>query len=177
MEKIYAILISNHGAKKSALLRKDTTTLNASLRDNLTSFCPGASDKEILEALSLVHLDKLVRDLPDQLDTVLGEGAVVLGGQKQRIALARALIKKPNLLLLDEATSALDNETERDVQNAINLVSKYTTIVIIAHRLSTVRRSDKIVVMDNGKISETGTYDELMSQNGLFAKFRNIEIN
>ena len=111
------------------------------------------------------------------MDTILGENGVRLsGGQKQRVALARALAGKPELLLLDEATSALDNESERYVQDALSTITHTMTIVVIAHRLSTVRRADMIYVMEHGQVVETGTYDELLNAGGRFAELKDMEL-
>ena len=164
--------------RRIGIVTQDIAILNTSLRNNLKFFNPEATDEEIEEALTTVHLKEIVEDLSEGLDTILGEGGVRFsGGQKQRIALARALLRSPELLLLDEATSALDNESERDVQKALHEVAKKMTIVIIAHRLSTVRQANKIYVLDKGRLMESGTYDDLMEHDGLFAKLRNIEIN
>jgi len=164
--------------KRIGIVTQDTTTFNASLRDNLRFFSPDASDDDLADALSIAHLDDVIADLPDGLDTILGEGGVRFsGGQKQRISLARALVGKPELLLLDEATSALDNESERYVQDALQAITHTMTIVIIAHRLSTVRRADVIYVMEKGRVVETGTFDELVRQEGRFAELRELELS
>ena len=163
--------------RKIGMVTQDTVTFNASLRDNLSMFTPDATEDDLNRALAIARLDDLVETLPDGLETNLGESGVRFsGGQLQRIALARALVGKPELLLLDEATSALDNESERYVQDAITALACSMTIVIIAHRLSTVRRADKIFVMEKGIIVEHGTYDELMTKGGRFADLREIEL-
>ena len=112
-----------------------------------------------------------MEDLPKGLDTVLGEGGVRLsGGQKQRLALARALMGDPQVLLLDEAMSALDTESERMIQKAIESIAHKFTIVIVAHRLSTVQKADTIYVLDKGRVVETGTYQELLRSGGRFSR-------
>jgi ATP-binding cassette, subfamily B, bacterial MsbA len=163
--------------KRIGIVTQEPITFNASLRDNLMFFNPEVSEADISRVISLAHLKEVVADLPDGLDTVLGESGVRFsGGQKQRISLARALIRNPDLLLLDEATSALDNETERYVQDSLNAIAHTMTIVIIAHRLSTVRRADIIYVMEEGEIVESGSYDELIVNRGRFAELRQHEL-
>jgi ABC-type multidrug transport system fused ATPase/permease subunit len=160
------------------IVTQDTMIFNASLRENLLFFAPDATDVNIASAITIAHLNEVVAELPKGLDTILGEGSIRLsGGQKQRVALARALVGKPELLLLDEATSALDNESERFVQNAIEHIAHTMTIVVIAHRLSTVRRADMIYVMEKGAVVETGSYDELLSKGGLFKELQGMELS
>lgn len=150
---------------------QDVNVFNDTLRHNVAFTCPDASDAQILECLESVCLDDLVGQLPDGLDTMLGEeGARLSGGQRQRLALARAIIGRPELLLLDEATSSLDNESERLVQQAIEQIAADFTVVVVAHRLSTVRRADTIHVLVDGDIVESGGFDELMSRGGSFAE-------
>lgn len=150
---------------------QDVNVFNDTLRHNVAFTCPDASDAQILECLNSVCLDDLVAQLPNGLDTVLGEeGARLSGGQRQRLALARAIIGRPELLLLDEATSSLDNESERLVQQAIEQIAAEFTVVVVAHRLSTVRRADTIHVLVNGGIVESGGFDELMSRGGSFTE-------
>jgi len=164
--------------KKIGIVTQDTMVFNASLRDNLTFFNQGASEDDVRRALSMAHLDDVIADLPDGMDTLLGENGLRLsGGQKQRIALARALAGRPELLLLDEATSALDNESERYVQKAIESIAHTTTIVVIAHRLSTVRRADVIYVMEKGRVVESGTYDHLLEKGGRFKDLHGLEFS
>ena len=160
------------------IVTQDTMIFNASLRENLLFFTPDATDDNISSAITTAHLDEVVAELPEGIDTILGESGIRLsGGQKQRVALARALVGKPELLLLDEATSALDNESERFVQDAIEHIAHTMTIVVIAHRLSTVRRADMIYVMDKGSVVEMGSYKELVNKDGLFKELQDLEFS
>jgi len=164
--------------RRIGIVPQDPTVFNASLGENLRFYSPDATDDDIACALAIAHLDDVVAAFPDELDTVLGENGVRLsGGQRQRVALARALVGRPELLLLDEATSALDNESERYVQDAIQKIAHTMTIVVIAHRLSTVRRADAIYVIERGQIVETGTYDELIRRGGRFAELKTLELS
>jgi len=164
--------------QRIGIVTQDTMIFNASLRENLLFFAPEATKNNITNALTTAHLNEVIADLPEGLDTLLGESSIRLsGGQKQRVALARALIGNPELLLLDEATSALDNESERFIQDSIEQIAHTMTIVVIAHRLSTVRRADMIYVMEKGSVVEAGTYDELMNMGGLFRELQNIELS
>jgi len=126
-------------------------------------------DKRISAVLEMAQLEAFVNDLPEGLDTVLGEhGTRLSGGQRQRVAIARALYRDPDVLVFDEATSALDNVTEEEITNAIEKLSDEKTILIVAHRLSTVRKCDKIVFMKDGCVEGIGTYQELLSKNNEF---------
>jgi ATP-binding cassette subfamily C protein len=132
---------------------------NASIRENLTWVCPCASEEEMWEALRLAAIDDFVGKLPGKLDTVVGDrGTCLSGGERQRIVLARALLRKPAFLILDEATSALDTENERRIQQAIRGLKGKLTILIIAHRGSTIENADMVLVLENGKIIEQGSY-------------------
>jgi ABC-type multidrug transport system fused ATPase/permease subunit len=156
--------------RRIGFVTQDTILLNDTLRANLIFSHPDAGDEEIDEALATAHLSDLVHELPDGLDTVLGEGGIRLsGGQRQRVALARALIGKPELLLLDEATSSLDNESESAIQKTLEAIAHTMTIVVIAHRLTTVRNSDMIHVIEAGHLVESGTYDQLIAASGRFS--------
>ena len=156
--------------RRIGFVTQDTILLNDTLRANLLFSHPEAGADEIDSALVTAHLGDLVKQLPDGLDTVLGEGGIRLsGGQRQRVALARALIGKPELLLLDEATSSLDNESESAIQKTLETITHTMTIVVIAHRLTTVRNSDMIHVIDSGRLVESGSYDNLIAAGGRFS--------
>ena len=135
---------------------------NASIKENLLWSFPKATDDDIWRACRLANAEQFVRELHDKLDTVLGDrGVRVSGGQRQRLALARAVVRKPDLLILDEATSALDSESEHLIQQAIDTLAKEITMIVIAHRLSTIRNADYIYVLNGGKVVEEGVYNEL----------------
>jgi len=142
---------------------QDALLFNASIRENLSWVCPYVSEKEMWESLRLAAVDSFVRNLPDGLDTVVGDRGIRLsGGERQRIVLARALLRKPSVLILDEATSSLDSENEKRIQQAIENLQGKMTIVVIAHRISTIRNADRILVMEQGRIVEQGNYQSLM---------------
>jgi ATP-binding cassette subfamily B protein len=146
------------------------------LRDNVRYGRPEASETEIAEALRLAHADAFVAALPDGLDTRVGEGGAGLsGGQKQRLAIARALLPQPQLLLLDEATSALDAESEEHIRASIEALKGRCTILVIAHRLSTVRRADRILVLQDGRLVASGTHSSLVNDSELYARFSRIQ--
>jgi len=135
-----------------------------------------ATETEIIEALRAAHAYDFVMALPQGLDTVIGEQGIRLsGGERQRLAIARALLKDPPVLILDEATSSLDSESEREVQQALDRLIEGRTTLVIAHRLSTVRHADRLVVMDGGHIVETGTHEELLRVDGLYKRLYDIQ--
>ena len=147
----------------TAIVPQDTVLFNDTLRHNLRYGRPDASEEEVLAAASAARLDKTIALMPDGLDTMVGERGVKLsGGEKQRVAIARAFLRAPRLLLADEATSALDTATEVGILQSLQEVAEGRTAVFVAHRLSTVRSCDKIVVMENGVIVEQGTHEDLM---------------
>ena len=153
------------------IVQQDSFLFSGSVRDNLLYGRPGASFEEVVEAARSANADGFIRELPDGYDTALGERGVNLsGGQRQRLSIARAILKNPRILILDEATSALDVESERLVQEALERLMVGRTSFIIAHRLSTVRNADRILVIDRGRLAEQGTHDELVAQGGLYAK-------
>ena len=148
------------------------------LRDNITYGLPEVSEEKLREAVEAANLQKLVEELPDGLDTILEEhGANLSGGQRQRIAIARAIIRDPLVILLDEATSALDVISEREIQRALAKLVKDRTTFIVAHRLSTIRNADWIIVMEAGSIAEQGTYEQLMEKQGIFYHMESLQIS
>lgn len=135
------------------------------------------TDKEINKACKLACLDDFIKTLPEGYNTIVGEGGVTLsGGQRQRLAIARALVQNTKIILFDEATSALDNETQSSVQQAINNMKDKYTILIIAHRLSTIVNSDKILLIEDGKMIDTGTHKDLLLKNKTYKKLYENEI-
>lgn len=161
---------------RMAYVPQESILFAASARDNLRYGNWLASDEDIWEAAKAANAEDFLRALPDGLETWLGEGGARLsGGQRQRISIARALLRKAPILLLDEATSALDAESEKLVQDALdNLMRDHTTLVI-AHRLATIRNADRIIVMDEGRIVEEGTHDQLREMGGLYARLAELQ--
>ena len=160
-----------------SIITQSPYIFNMSIRENLEIVDPKLTDEEMKKACNAACLDEFIESLPDKYDTVVGEGGVSLsGGQRQRLAIARAFIRKTEIILFDEATSALDNETQEHIQNAINNLQKDKTILIIAHRLSTVINSDRILVVDNGKIVGEGTHRQLLKNNKLYKELYNNEL-
>jgi ATP-binding cassette, subfamily B, bacterial MsbA len=150
---------------------QDPALFSGSVRDNIAFGAPDATDAEIAAAASAAHAAEFIERLPERYATRVGERGVKLsGGQRQRLALARVFLKDPAVVILDEATSALDAESERLVEDAMETLLRGRTTLIIAHRLSTVRRADRIVVLDHGRVVESGRYDALVAQGGLFAR-------
>ncbi len=150
---------------------------NFTIKENLKITKEDATDEEIIEACKIAQLHNFIMTLPKKYDTVVGEGGVTLsGGQRQRLAIARALIKKTEIILFDEATSALDNETQKEIQKAISNMKGEYTILIIAHRLSTVIDSDRILLVDDGKVVAEGTHNELLKKNKLYKELYEQEL-
>ena len=151
---------------------------NLSIKENLKLMGNNVSDKEMKEACRLAQIDEFIEGLPEKYDTLLGEGGMNLsGGQKQRLAIARALIKKSKIIIFDEATSALDNITQAELQKSINNITKDYTIIIVAHRLSTIKDCNKIYVLNDGKMVGSGSHDELLKENKYYKKLYESELN
>lgn len=167
-----AITIDGHDIKSltcdsirgnMSLITQNPYIFNFSIRENLALVKEDMTEGEMIEACKLAQIHDYIMTLPDKYDTLVGEGGVILsGGQRQRLAIARALLKKTEIILFDEATSSLDNETQKEIQTAINNMKGEYTILIIAHRLSTVINSDRILYIEDGKVTASGTHDELM---------------
>lgn len=156
---------------------QDPLLFHSSIRDNLLWSYPQGSESDLWEACRMANAEAFVKQLPQGLDTVVGDRGVRLsGGQRQRIALARALLRKPELLILDEATSALDSESERLIQESIDAVAQGTTILIVAHRLSTIAKADYVYVLREGQVVEEGTYADLCQKTvGIFAQMVQVQ--
>jgi ATP-binding cassette subfamily B protein len=156
------------------IVPQDTVLFNDTIRYNIKYGRITASDEEIEEAARLAQIEPFIRQLPDGFKAMVGErGLKLSGGEKQRVAIARTILKNPPILLLDEATSALDTHTEREIQSALREVSRNRTTLVIAHRLSTVIDADQILVLDKGQIVERGRHEELLALNGAYASMWN----
>ncbi len=160
------------------IVSQDTILFNDTIRANIAYGRPGASEEELLGASKAAYAHEFILQLPDGYDTVIGERGVRLsGGQKQRLSIARAILKNPPILILDEATSSLDTASELMVQRALENLMNDRTALVIAHRLSTVRRATRILVMDNGRIVESGTHDELLAVNGIYRRLYSLQFD
>ncbi|GMT16682.1 hypothetical protein PFISCL1PPCAC_7979, partial [Pristionchus fissidentatus] len=159
-----------HLRSQIALVGQEPTLFNYSIRENIAYGCPNATQEQIESAAKLANAHAFITSMPAGYDTVVGErGGQLSGGQKQRIAIARAVILNPKILLLDEATSALDTESEKVVQQALDLAREGRTCLVIAHRLSSIQNSDVIIVCKDGRVLERGTHQELLAEKGLYA--------
>lgn len=155
--------------KQIAMVFQDNFLFSGTIRENILLGNAQASEETIWTALKSACLDEFVKELPNKLDTEIGERGILLsGGQKQRLAIARAFVKNAPIVILDEATSALDNKSEKVVQEALDNLMKNRTVIVIAHRLSTIQNADKIVVINDGKIAEQGTHEDLLTQKGAY---------
>ena len=180
-----AILVDGHDVRSLRLrdlrgaigvVPQETTLFGGPIRENIAYGRLGASPDEIEAVARAAHAHEFIAEFPDGYDTIVGERGVKLsGGQRQRVAIARALLKNPAILILDEATSSLDSESERLVQDALETLMQGRTTFVIAHRLSTVRRADRIIVLDEGRIVEEGTHDELLTSAGLYKRLYEIQ--
>ncbi len=158
------------------IVPQDTVLFNDSLFNNVQYGCPTASKAEVLKAIELAHLSEFIASLPDGLETVVGErGLKLSGGEKQRVAIARTILKNPQILVFDEATSSLDSHSEQAILTAINEVAKSRTSLVIAHRLSTIIDSDNIIVMSHGEIVEQGNHQQLLALQGQYSKMWQLQ--
>jgi ATP-binding cassette subfamily B protein len=159
-----------------AYVPQDVILFGGTIKENIAYGKPDASDAEIIEAAQKANAHEFVVRFPEQYNTIVGERGIKLsGGQRQRIAIARAILKNPAILILDEATSSLDSESELLVQEALEYLMKGRTSFVIAHRLSTVRNAHKIIVIDKGIVTESGTHTELMNKDGLYRRLSEMQ--
>ena len=175
-QSIYKSTISSL-RKNISLVSQDTTLFDDTIRNNIAYANLEASQKEIEEAAKYSFASEFIEKLPNKYETIIGEnGTRLSGGEKQRLSIARAMLKKSQIILLDEATSSLDAETENKIQDAINFLTKDRTTIVIAHRLSTILNSDKIYVIDTGKVVGEGTHDQLLANSTLYKNFYEKQI-
>jgi len=163
--------------EKISLVSQETTLFDDTVMNNIRYAKLDATDEEIFNAAKLSHCEEFINNLPDKYETLIGENGIRLsGGEKQRISIARAMIKKSKIILLDEATSSLDAETESKIQDALKILTENKTTIVIAHRLSTVLNSNKIYVIDSGKVVDFGKHEELMKKSELYKNFYDKQI-
>ena len=163
--------------KGISLVSQDTTLFDDTVKNNIAYANLNATDDEIIEAAKHSFADEFIQKLPNKYETLIGENGVRLsGGEKQRLSIARAILKKSPIILLDEATSSLDAETESKIQKAINFLTDGITTIVIAHRLSTILNSDKIYVIDNGQVIDSGSHDELLNTSKIYKNFYEKQI-
>ena len=175
-QSIYKSTISSL-RKNISLVSQDTTLFDDTIRNNIAYANLDASQKEIEEAAKNSFASEFIDKLPNKYETIIGEnGTRLSGGEKQRLSIARAMLKKSQIILLDEATSSLDAETENKIQEAINFLTKDRTTIVIAHRLSTILNSDRIYVMDSGKVVDEGTHGELLINSTVYKNFYEKQI-
>jgi subfamily B ATP-binding cassette protein HlyB/CyaB len=162
--------------RQIGVVLQENVLFNRSVRENIALADPAIPIECIISAAQLAGAHDFILELPNGYDTVLGErGSTVSGGQRQRIAIARALVTDPRILILDEATSALDYESERIIQQNMAAMAKGRTVIIIAHRLSSVRRADRIITIENGRLVEDGTHDDLVKTGGRYASLYRLQ--
>jgi ATP-binding cassette subfamily B protein len=162
--------------QRLGIVHQEVDVFNGTILDNLTYANPEASPEAVALACEMAQVNAFIEHLPNGYATMVGERGVRLsGGQRQRLGIARALLADPDVLVFDEATSSLDYESEQEIQRALHRIAGSRTMIIIAHRLSTVRDADKIVVLDQGRIQESGSHSELLAQKGIYAHLYHIQ--
>ncbi len=175
-QSIYEITIKSL-REQISMVSQETTLFDDTIKNNIKYANQNATDDEIYEVARLSHCLEFINNLPNRFETFIGENGVRLsGGEKQRLSIARAMMKKSSIILLDEATSSLDSETEKKIQDALKILTKNKTTIVIAHRLSTILNSNNIYVIDSGKIIDSGKHDKLMSNCGLYKSFYEKQI-
>lgn len=159
------------------MVLQDPYLFHGTILDNIGYGVPGVSRKEVIEAAKVANAHNFIGKLPHGYDTVVGErGHTLSGGERQRVSIARAILANPRILILDEATSAVDTETERNIQEALDRLIEGRTVFAVAHRLSTLRKANRIFVIDNGEIVERGTHEELLSkEDGEYRKLHRMQ--
>jgi ATP-binding cassette subfamily B protein len=163
--------------RQIGIVSQDVFLFAGTLRENIAYGRLDATEAEIRDAARRARLEAMIAEWPDGLDTVIGERGVKLsGGQKQRVAIARIFLKNPPVLILDEATSALDTETERQIQASLEDLARGRTVLVIAHRLATIRNADRIAVVEGGRITEMGSHDELMTRRGAYRRLSQAQL-
>jgi subfamily B ATP-binding cassette protein MsbA len=162
--------------RQIAVVTQEPFLFDTTIRENIRYGRPDATEEEVLAAAGAAHIDEFVDQLPEGYDTPVGEfGMLLSGGQRQRITIARAIVKNPAILVFDEATSSLDAKTERTVQDAIDSLRGTRTVFVVAHRLSTIRHADRIIVLEQGRVSQEGSHEELMAETGLYREFVSLQ--
>ena len=175
-QSIYKVTIESL-RKEISMVSQETTLFDDTIKNNIKYANPEASDEEIHNVAKLSFCEEFIDELPEKFETLIGENGVRLsGGEKQRLSIARAMLKKSSIILLDEATSSLDSETEEKIQNALNILTKNRTTIVIAHRLSTILNSDKIFVVENGEIIASGKHEDLLKDSMQYKNFYEKQI-
>ena len=159
------------------MVSQETTLFDDTIKNNIKYARENATDDEIYKVANLSFCEEFINNLPNKYETLIGENGVRLsGGEKQRLSIARAMLKKSSIILLDEATSSLDAETETKIQEALNILTKNKTTIVIAHRLSTILNSNNIYVIDSGNVVDSGQHDQLIAKSALYKKFYEKQI-